>query len=257
MKVCVLGSGSRGNSTYVESGTTRLLIDAGFSGKEIERRLAAIGREASSLTAIWVTHEHNDHIAGVGVLSRRYRLPVFVNQACYQAGQRKMGKLAVQREFITGESMTINDLHIHPFSVVHDAADPVGFVISNGRLKVGYCTDTGQITRLIMHHLCSCNTLILESNHDPELLHNGPYPLALQQRIRSKTGHLANGEALDFAADLAGRGALRQLLLAHLSETNNHPDLVWGEAKRKLQQHPGVRVDLVCQDSPGELLTVF
>ena len=255
MKVCVLGSGSKGNCTYIESGSTRILIDAGFSGKEIERRLAAIGRCAEALTAILVTHEHNDHIAGVGVLSRRYGLPVFINNGTYQAAHRKLGKLTMLHPFTTGEVVAVNELQIHPFSIVHDAADPVGFVIRTSNYCVGYCTDTGQITKLINYHLQSCSTLILEANHDPQMLRNGPYPMALKQRIQSKNGHLANGDAVEFASCLA-QGVLQDLVLAHISETNNHPDLVLAEAEKAFFGCIDVEVHLARQDHPGPLISV-
>ena len=255
MKVCVLGSGSKGNCTYIESGSTRILIDAGFSGKEIERRLAAIGRSAEGLTAILVTHEHHDHIAGVGVLSRRYGLPVFINNGTYQAAQRKLGKLTTLRSFTTGELVIVNELQVHPFSIVHDAADPVGFVIRKDMLCIGYCTDTGQITRLINHHLRSCSTLILEANHDPQMLRDGPYPMSLKQRIQSKNGHLANGEAVQFASCLA-QGVLQNLVLAHISETNNHPDLVLSAAEKAFVGCKNLEVHLARQDLPGPLISV-
>lgn len=255
MKVCVLGSGSKGNCTYVEYGSTRILIDAGFSGKEIERRLAVIDRSAVGLSAIFVTHEHNDHIAGVGVLSRRYGVPVFINNGTYQAAHRKLGKLTMLHSFTTGEVVTVNELQVHPFSVVHDAADPVGFVIRTDNFCVGYCTDTGQVTRLINYHLRSCSTLILEANHDPQMLRDGPYPVVLKQRIQSKNGHLANGEAVRFASSLA-QGVLQHLVLAHISETNNHPDLVLSEAEKAFVGCRNVEVHLARQDQPGPLLSV-
>lgn len=255
MKVCVLGSGSKGNCTYIEFGSTRILIDAGFSGKEIERRLAAINRSAEGLTAIFVTHEHNDHIAGVGVLSRRYGLPVFINNGTYQAAHRKLGKLTMLESFTTGEVVTVDELQVHPFSIVHDAADPVGFVIRTDKFCVGYCTDTGQITKLINYHLQSCSLLILEANHDPQMLKNGPYPIALKQRIQSKKGHLSNNEAVMFASRLA-QGGLQNLVLAHISETNNHYDLVLSEAKKAFVGCRNMEMHLAFQNQPSPLISV-
>ena len=224
MKFCVLGSGSRGNCTYVETGCGGILIDAGFSGREIARRLAIIDRTPEQLGAILVTHEHNDHIAGVGVLSRRYNLPVYANLPTMKAAEKKLGKLFAFYEFHTGTPFDLLECRIHPFGVSHDTADPVGFILENNGLTLGYCTDTGRITKLMQYLLGQCHGLILEANHDPQMLQEGPYPLSLQQRVRSSHGHLANGDAASFIHSL--QGPLQALVLAHLSETNNHPDLV-------------------------------
>ena len=225
MKFCVLGSGSRGNCTYIETGNTSILIDAGFSGKEIARRLALINRSPAQLRAIFVTHEHNDHIAGVGVLSRRFQLPVYANIGTFKASEKKLGKVFEFREFSTGVTFPFAGFEIHPFAVSHDTADPVGFVVQSDGRSLGYCTDTGRITKLMEYLLGRCHGLILEANHDPGMLQDGPYPLALKQRVRSNMGHLANGDAACFVRSLE-KGPLQTLVLAHLSETNNHPDLV-------------------------------
>ncbi len=233
MQFCVLGSGSKGNCTLIESGKTVLLIDAGFSGVEIRRRLEKIGRTPEMITAILVTHEHNDHISGVGVLSRRCGLPVYANAATHLASEGKIGELSRRLEFATGESFAINGLQIHPFAVSHDTAEPVGFVVSDGRNAVGYCTDTGRVTRLIAHHLRRCQALILESNHDPQMLRDGPYSLELQQRVRSNLGHLANEDAADLVADLM-HDELHSVVLAHLSQVNNLPALALAATLEKL-----------------------
>lgn len=256
MKFCVLGSGSKGNCTLIEAGKTTLLIDAGFSGKEIKRRLALIDRTPEMISAILVTHEHNDHIGGVGVLSRRYKLPVYANPATHRAAEKRVGELAARMEFGTGEKFTVDGLRVHPFSVSHDTADPVGFVITDGFTSVGYCTDTGRVTKLILHHLRRCRGLILEANHDPRMLMEGPYPLPLKQRVQSSQGHLANGDAAGFVAELAG-GVLRSLVLAHLSETNNHPDLVEKAIRDTLGTTlAGLTVTLARQDRPGQVIDI-
>lgn len=256
MKFSVLGSGSKGNCTLIESGTTKLLIDAGFSGKEISKRLAMIARSPESLQGILVTHEHNDHISGVGVLSRRFGLPVFANQATHRAAECKLGRLSARLDFQTGERFTVGDLQVHPFAVSHDTVEPVGFTISDGRNKLGYCTDTGRITKLISHHLRQCQALVLESNHDLQMLRQGPYPLPLQQRVLSSKGHLANPDAVDFVLQLAENG-LRQLVLAHLSEVNNHPALVAGTVERMLAgRFPELQVVLARQTVPSELISI-
>ena len=256
MKFCVLGSGSRGNCTYIESESSAILIDAGFSGKEIARRLAVINRFPAQLRAIFVTHEHNDHIAGVGVLSRRLHLPVYANIGTFTAAEKKLGKVFEFREFSTGVTFPFDDFAIHPFAVSHDTADPVGFVVEGEGRSLGYCTDTGRITKLMEHLLGRCHGLILEANHDPQMLQDGPYPLELKQRVRSNMGHLANGDAASFVRSLS-KGPLQFLVLAHVSETNNHPDLAIQAVLRACEG------DRCCpepmsasQDSPGPLITL-
>jgi phosphoribosyl 1,2-cyclic phosphodiesterase len=254
VKFSVLGSGSKGNCTLVEAGSTRLLIDNGFSGKEIFSRLQLLGVAPESLTALVVTHEHEDHVKGVGVLARRLNLPIYANEATHRAAEHRVGT-ASRREFATGEAFVIEGLQVHPFAVSHDTADPVGFVVSDGNCSLGYCTDTGKITRLINHRLAHCQALILEANHDVRMLKEGPYPLPLQQRVLSSQGHLANIDALAFAATLA-KTRLRLLVLAHLSEINNHPDLVLGEARQRLSGEHALRILLSQQGHPSPLLEI-
>lgn len=254
MRVCVLGSGSKGNCTLIESGRTSLLIDAGFSGVEIKRRLQAIDRHPDSINSILVTHEHNDHVSGVGVVSRQASVPVYANPATHRAAEKRVGRLFGCHEFETGETFEIGDLQIHPFAVSHDTVDPVGFVVSDGSVSAGYCTDTGKITTLIEYHLHQCRLLILESNHDPQMLREGPYPLYLQQRVRSNRGHLANEDAGRFIQKLAG-GALRHVVLAHLSETNNLPELALRAAKDFLgSAAPDIRIQSASQGVPCRLI---
>lgn len=262
MRFCVLGGGSKGNATYVEAGRTRLLIDAGFSGKEIERRLAEIGVEAASLSAILITHEHIDHIRGAAVLSRRYRLPLFANPATFRAAGRELSKPAASHEFETGVSFIFGDFQLHPFSVSHDAADPVGFLLKAGGRMLGHCTDTGVVSRLIRHRLAGCHGLVLECNHDLEMLKNGPYPPALQQRIRSQNGHLANREAVELLRELLHEG-LRHVVLSHISETNNSAAIVEATVRRlretvaaAMPPRPLPRISLADQERVGCLLNL-
>ncbi|KJR98442.1 MAG: beta-lactamase [Desulfobulbaceae bacterium BRH_c16a] len=238
MRFSILGSGSRGNSVFIESGKTAILIDAGFSGKEIQARLRSIGRDLSDIRALCITHEHNDHICGAGVLSRRCGIPTYANPGTFSNGDKRFGKLKVRKEFDSGDILQIDDLQVRSFRISHDTADPVGFVISDGKASVGYCTDTGQVSHLMATRLAGCNGLILEFNHNLDMLKNGPYPLPLQQRVRSSQGHLCNEDAAEFLAQLVS-DHLRFVVLAHLSETNNTPDLArnaalqsvadWGE----------------------------
>lgn len=251
MRFCVLGSGSKGNSTYVESHGVGLLIDAGFSGVEIGRRLASVGVAIERVQAILVTHEHGDHVAGVGVLSRKYQLPVYANAGTQLAAGAYLEKLHTFIPFATGASFTLSPFTIHPFAISHDTADPVGFTLDDGQQSLGYCTDTGMVSRLIHHRLHRCQALVLECNHDVEMLKNGPYPLALQQRIRSKNGHLANPEALAFIEGLLHDG-LRHVVLAHISQSNNCYDKVRQEVSRSAISGP--KISLAFQERPGELI---
>ncbi len=254
MRCIVLGSGSKGNATLVETGQTRILIDNGFSGKELVNRLHQAGVDPTSLNALVLTHEHNDHVAGVGVLARRLRLPVYANVATHRAVEKRVGNIPTRLEFNTGEVFCIGDMEIHAFAISHDAVDPVGFTVGNGQLAIGYCTDTGTITRLVRHHLSSCQALVLEANHDVHMLRTGPYPLALQQRVLSNQGHLTNTDALNLAAELMAQGQLQQLVLAHLSEVNNHPQLLSQEINRRTKDLTGLRIALASQSCIGPAL---
>lgn len=260
MKFCVLGSGSKGNATYVEAGGTRILVDAGFSGVEVERRLAAIGVDINTISALLVTHEHGDHIRGIQVLSRRYSLPVYVSKATLTAAGNSLAKIVEWRPIVAGQAFNHQELTIHPFAVSHDAIATLGFVVSNNGCSVGYCTDTGAITHLMRHHLGGCNGLVLECNHDLEMLKNGGYPPYLQQRIRSKSGHLTNSDAALFLVELIHDG-LEHVVLAHISETNNTHELARATVERHLREYEltaeerrRFTVSVARQDEVGKLI---
>ncbi len=257
MKFCVLGSGSKGNATYVESGGVGLLIDAGFSGKELVRRLELVGASIDDVAAIVVTHEHYDHIHGVGVVSRKYGTPVYMNEPTAQAGMKRLGRVDSLCHFETGEMFQIGPFMLQPFSVSHDTADPVGFVIESEHRRLGYCTDTGMVSRLLQHRLAGCHGLVLECNHDPEMLENGPYPLHLQQRVRSREGHLANVDAATFLGELLHVDLLH-VVLAHLSDTNNSPECaletVTGYLATKKEGAVFPEISLGWQDRPGKMV---
>ncbi len=259
MRICVLGSGSKGNAVFIESGDVAILIDNGFSGKEAEKRLASIGSSMERISAILVTHEHADHVRGVAVLSRRWKLPVYANSATVSAAAKNLAKLHEFYEFSTGNSFAVQHLDIHPFAISHDAADPVGFIIDNGKYRVGYCADTGTVSRLMRHRLAGCHCLILESNHDPDLLKNGPYPLFLQQRVRSNIGHLDNQTAADLLSDLY-HDDLRHVFLAHLSGTNNRPEIALKTTTATLREQQENRtekmvvISVAPQDHAGECI---
>ena len=238
----MLASGSKGNAIYISDGESALLLDAGLSGVEIERRLKSRHIDPASLDAICVSHEHTDHIHGVGVLSRRFNLPVYMSAKTASVAASHLGKVAALHTFECGTCFDIHALQLYPFAISHDAIDPAGFTISCNGIKVGIATDLGVATHMVQERLKECNLLILEANHDPEMLTNGPYPWPLKQRIKSRSGHLSNTEAKDLLTVLQNSG-LKHVILAHLSETNNTAEKAFKEVSEALTRcHPKVWV---------------
>ncbi len=255
MKFSVLASGSSGNACYIETGKVRLLVDAGLSGREIERRLDLVGVSAGSLDAIIITHEHSDHIKGAGPLARRFDLPVYINRRTLEKGKQTVGKLPKPVIVQTGQRLCINDLTVETFTKCHDAADPFGLVFSFDGARMGLVTDLGRSTRLVADRLKKCNALIVEFNHDPEMLDEGPYPLELKRRIKGADGHLSNKQAGELVREIYHDG-LNYLALAHLSNTNNNPGKAYREATDAIG-HAGVNGTniLICeQDTPSPLI---
>lgn len=222
MRFTLLGSGSKGNASLIEEGTTRLLIDSGFSLRELERRLLRAGLEAGDLTAVLVTHEHSDHISGVGALARKYSLPVWMTPGTWRKG--RTGEIPHLSMFNCHEKFSVDDIEVHPFPVPHDAREPAQFVFSNGSKRLGLLTDTGMVTPHIENQLDGCDALILECNHDSEMLQNGPYPSSLKRRVSGKLGHLSNVQAETVIKNI-DCSRLQHLVAAHLSEKNNLPHL--------------------------------
>jgi phosphoribosyl 1,2-cyclic phosphodiesterase len=220
--VSVLSSGSKGNAIYISGGSTSILIDAGLSGIEVERRLAANGIQPESLDAIIVSHEHSDHIQGVGVLSRRFDLPVYISKKTANAADQ-IGVVTDLKYFECGSAFQVNDLTLHPFSISHDAEDPAGFTVEQNSVKIGIATDLGTSTSMVKEHLKNCSLLILEANHDMDMLIEGPYPWPIKQRIRSRTGHLSNESTKELLAEIL-HDNLEHVVLSHLSEVNNTPE---------------------------------
>lgn len=250
LSVCVLASGSKGNAIHISSGETRILIDAGLSGKEIQRRMVARDLSAEALDAILVTHEHSDHIQGVGVLARRHKIPVHITSRTAQVGGRRLGKVSQTVHFRCGTAFNIGNLEIHPFTTSHDAADSAGFTVRCNGCKAGIATDLGIATELVKRHLQDCQVLILEANHDPQMLIDGPYPWPLKQRIRGRNGHLSNAQCRDLLGELLHTD-LKQVILAHLSENNNTPAQALNTVAEALQNH-GARICAATQEAIGE-----
>ncbi len=222
MRFAILGSGSRGNATLIEEGGTSVLVDCGFSIREMERRLARLGKSPDELSAVLVTHEHSDHIGGVGPLARKYKMPVWMTPGTH--AQQNVGELPDLRMLNCHEPVAIGDLLVEPFPVPHDAREPTQFVFANGAVRLGVLTDVGRSTPHIEEVLGACDALIMECNHDEEMLANGPYPAFLKARVAGQFGHLSNGQAGAIVRSLDCAG-LQHIVAAHLSEKNNRPEL--------------------------------
>jgi phosphoribosyl 1,2-cyclic phosphodiesterase len=275
-RMTVLASGSKGNSAVVASSSTRILVDAGLSCRELLRRLRLAGEDADALDAILITHEHQDHVQGVAVLARRLGIPVYFTEMTHRAWMRWMtpqrrmtyaewlerrkaaaaahspcaeeeeaeaASPATERDpcalpavayFSAGEPFTIGDIAVMPFTIPHDAADPVGFVFTVEGARLGIATDLGYMTPNAREALRGCDVLMLESNHDTEMLRDGPYPWSLKQRVMSRVGHLSNEAAAEFL-ERGYDGQARYVVLAHLSESNNLPELARLSAERALR----------------------
>lgn len=222
MKVTVLGSGSSGNATLIQSGETCLLVDAGFSGRDLERRLTSVGVEPGSVSALLVTHDHGDHTRGMGVFARRWGVPLYLTEPTRRACAELLNGKERIREYRTSECLQIGDLTVDPFLTVHDAVDPAAVTVtehSTGE-KLGIATDLGRATATVRAALQGCDLLILESNHDEILLRESPYPWSVKARIGGERGHLSNRAAAELAKELYHHG-LCAVVLAHLSEAAN------------------------------------
>lgn len=228
MRFASLGSGSRGNALVIEAGgpgaTTRVLLDCGFGPRELARRLARLGLVPDDLDAVVVTHEHSDHIAGVTKCVRRFGLEAFLSHGTRAAMPHDKGEPPSWQVFDSHRPFAVGALELHPFPVPHDAREPVQFVFSDGRHRLGVLTDTGSATPHIVAMLDGCDALVLECNHDSEMLERGRYPRHLKQRIAGRFGHLDNLAAAALLATL-DRSRLQHVVAAHLSEQNNTPDL--------------------------------
>jgi phosphoribosyl 1,2-cyclic phosphodiesterase len=241
VSLTVLASGSRGNCSVLASSRTRILVDAGLSCREIFRRIHFAGDHALNLSAVLISHEHSDHVSGLAVLARKLNIPVYMTGATCQAWRRwardrhdgVKPELPRLETFAAGRSFTIGDITVAPFTIPHDAADPVGFTFRAEGVKIGIVTDLGYMPASVADHIRGCDGLVIESNHDLEMLRGGPYPWVVKQRVMSRVGHLSNQAlAQFFASDYDGSAAF--LVLAHLSEQNNHPDLARTAAERAL-----------------------
>lgn len=227
-KFCSLYSGSSGNSLLIQTENTKILIDAGESAKKIIDALSSIDVNPNDLNAILVTHEHSDHIKGLGTLSKKYNIPVYANQKTWDAMPEQNSKVVENNKkyFNSSENFEIGDLKIHPFKIPHDAANPCGFNFFHENKKMSVATDIGHMTSDIIHTLEDSTFLLLESNYDPNVLKCSKYPYLLKERIAGPNGHLPNGEAGKTISYLLNSG-LKKVMLGHLSKENNFPELAY------------------------------
>jgi phosphoribosyl 1,2-cyclic phosphodiesterase len=261
VSVSVLASGSRGNTAIVESAGVRILVDAGISCRETFKRMKSLGRDPHSISAVLITHEHSDHIYGLATLAKKLNVPVFMTGATHQAWARslrddsgQMPEIAKLEIFCAGRSFQIADITVAPFTIPHDAADPVGFTFKVEGTKIAIATDLGYIPASVRDHLRGCDVLVMESNHDLEMLRAGSYPWSVKQRVMSRVGHLSNKSLAEFFAQDYDGGA-SYILLAHLSEQNNHPEIARQTAEIALGRQMMLlnnRVMLAAQGAPTE-----
>lgn len=232
IRLTVLGSGSAGNATCIEAGGARILIDAGFSSRELGGRLKAVGVEPHRLDALVITHEHADHIRGASLFSRTHKIPVYCTAATYRAASLDRQGVHAHVAVEPGVRFAIGGMWLAPFRVPHDAVETVGYAVDCDDARVGYATDLGHGADGVREGLQDCDLLILESNHDEGMLRDGPYPEVVKERVRSRHGHLDNGSAAELMCAVAGERT-RTVVLAHLSRTNNRPDLALGAARQE------------------------
>lgn len=262
IKVCSLFSGSSGNCIFISSKETAILIDAGLSGRKIEKAIESIGESFDNISAIFITHEHSDHIHGAGILSRRYKLPVYANSETWEAMRPFMGKMASEhiRYIEVGEPLEIGDIQIKSFPIPHDAACPVGYNLFIKDKKLTIATDIGHVTNELLSNFEKSDMVLLESNHDIEMLKSGPYPWPLKQRILSDNGHLCNDMAGKVVAYLAENGT-KLFLLGHLSKENNFPELAYQTVCNALMQkqidpHSDVYLEVAQRDRASKVLHI-
>lgn len=224
VEVCSIASGSNGNCYYVGNENEAILVDAGISCKEIELRMKRAGLSLEKVKAVFVSHEHTDHISGLPILAKKYKLPIFISSATLR-GSRLWFEKGLINHFSANEEVVIGDLIIHPFTKLHDAADPYSFTISCNNTRVGVITDIGRACDNVIHHFSQCHAVFLESNYDEHMLEKGRYPFVLKNRIKNGFGHISNKQALELFQKHRAP-FLSHLFLSHLSYNNNCPKLV-------------------------------
>jgi len=249
MKVAVLASGSQGNAILVRSGKHAVLFDLGISTRKLRIRLSELGEDISGLEAIFISHEHRDHIAGLEVFCKKFETPIYATSGTL--GSPLMRGLNNLVSIKAGDVIKINGFEVQAFRIPHDAAEPVGFIIHDHEHKMALATDLGSSNTLVQERLKGADLVVLESNHDPEMLKQGPYPWPLKQRILGKNGHLCNQDCARLLTKIQKHG-MRKVVLAHLSEKNNRPDLAF-KASREIVDE-GIDIWVTSQKQPGPVV---
>ncbi len=259
IKFCSLFSGSSGNALFIGTERTKLLIDAGLSGKRILEALCSIGENPAELSAILISHEHVDHVRGAGILSRKQDIPIYANESTWEAMETGIGpvKLVNRKCFTTGDCFEIGDICVRPFSIPHDAAEPVGYNFMAEGKKVTTATDIGHATNELIDNISESDLLLLESNHDIEMLKVGPYPWPLKKRILGDHGHLSNEIAAKIIAYMAEKGG-KKFILGHLSHENNFPELAYQTSynaltEKKIAVGSDVMLEVARRDRAGSI----
>lgn len=256
-RFCSLSSGSSGNCQYIENKGTRLLVDAGLSGKRIQEALTEIEVDPRNLSGIVVTHEHKDHVKGVGILSRRFDIPIYANEGTWIGMEKSIGEIAVRNINIieSNRDFEIGDIGISTFDVCHDSNEPIGYSFYGGKSrKISIVMDTGEVDGFVKNKIKGSDILMVESNHDPNLLRIGSYPQYLKKRIMSRIGHLSNEDAGNLIVDIATKEDMT-VILGHLSRENNFPELAYQTVKNITSQFnmDSLNIKLASRDRRTEL----
>ena len=258
---CSLYSGSSGNCLLLETSNTKVLIDAGESAKKITSALSSLDIEPSQIDAILVTHEHSDHVRGLGTFSKKYDIPVYANSKTWDSMPEQSIKINEKniKSFIIEENFEIGDLKVHPFKIPHDAANPCGFNFTYNNKKISIATDIGHMTSNIIHKLEDSHFILLESNYDPEILKFSSYPYSLKQRISGPNGHLPNSEAGKTISYLINSG-LKEVMLGHLSKENNFPELAYKTVVEELIENnidcSKIKINVANRFTPTSVVSV-
>jgi len=260
LKFCSLYSGSSGNCQYIKTENTTILVDAGLSGKKIQQEIVNIGEDPKNIDAIFVTHEHIDHIQGAGIMSRRLDVPVYANEKTWEAMFPLIGEIKSHNIKILEECQEVGDLTIMPFDISHDAAHPVGYNIFYNSKKISLVTDTGCINEVIVNRLMDSDLMLVESNHDEDMVLIGPYPWPLKRRVLGEFGHMSNDTAGNLISRVVKRGK-EIVLLGHLSKENNFPQLAYKTVENILKENgidvnPGIFLDMTYRDKSSRIYEI-
>ncbi len=260
MKFCSLFSGSSGNCQYIKTENTTILVDAGLSGKKIQQEIVNIGEDPKKVDAIFITHEHIDHIQGAGIMSRRLNVPIYANRKTWEAMGTYIGDIKSENIRILDECAEVGDLSIMPFDISHDAAHPVGYNIFYKNKKISLVTDTGCTNDLIINSIMDSDLLLVESNHDEDMVLIGPYPWTLKRRVLGEFGHMSNDTAGNLISRVVRRGT-EIVLLGHLSKENNFPQLAYKTVENILKENfidvnPGICLEMTYRDKSSKVYEI-